>query len=508
MAKLLAIEWDAREARYVLASGRGAKLTIEEAAALEMPSDVEGAAARRAVGDLLREALAGKAARATTIVGVDRSQIELVTLSVPPASDAELPEIVWNEAMRTTSAIGEDFVLDFVPHADAAGAVQQVTAAGMSRARLEQLQAVLSGAGASAKSVTVRPYATAALVLASLAEQVQPSLVINVLADEVDLIVLSGGQTVFWRTLRQTDVSRDASAARRLLAEIQRTRVVAQSHTGGKPIEAAYLCGGLDEHPALVDVLRGELPLELTLVDPFQGLGGQAAPEHPGRYSALVGMLASEAAGRRQAIDFLHPRQRPAPPDRRRTFVLAGAAASVVLLFGGYQVWSKFAAADTEIETLEAQLDELDDQFKRAGQRQKVIAAIDDWSTADVNWLDELRDLSLRFPSGRDAVVERLALSQGRGEGATIDMVGIVRDPVVVSHFENQLRDEHHQISSRHMQQRLEENDYTWHFESSIVVAPRAAGQYLSHLPATAAGESSGARQTKSAPPRSAANKR
>ena len=100
-----------------------------------------------------------------------------------------------------------------------------------------------------------------------------------------------------------------------------------------------------------------------------------------------------------------------------------------------------------------------------------MIQAINEWGENDVNWLDELRDLSLRFPSDRDAVVLRMGLGHARGEGGTIDMVGVVRDPVIVTRIENSLRDKHHQISSRHVQERVQENSYSWHFESSLVVA-------------------------------------
>jgi intergrase/recombinase len=74
-------------------------------------------------------------------------------------------------------------------------------------------------------------------------------------------------------------------------------------------------------------------------------------------------------------------------------------------------------------------------------------------------------------------------LSHARESGGTIDLVGIVRDPIVVSRIESNLRDEHHQISSRHMQERLQEDNYSWHFESTIGVTPREAKQYVSHLP-------------------------
>ena len=136
-------------------------------------------------------------------------------------------------------------------------------------------------------------------------------------------------------------------------------------------------------------------------------------------------------------------------------------------------MWTTFAEVDAENESLAAELDRLDDQFKRAGKQQKVIEAVRDWGEHDVNWLDELRDLSLRFPSGRDAVLLRMGLSHARARRHDIDMVGVVRDPVIVSRIENSLRDKYHQISSRHVQERMQDKSYSWHFESSLIVAQR-----------------------------------
>ncbi len=477
MARMIALNWPGKgkQVRWVLASSRGSRLALEAAGTLALPSEAEGAGAALQLGELLRSELGGKAKGAVALLSVDRSQVELVSLTLPPAPDTELPELVRNQAMRENVAIGDDAELDFVPLDDDPAQPRHVTAVAISGTRLEQMRAVLNDAGLVPKAIVVRPYATAALVLDSLEDRDQTCLVVNVVEEEIDLVALSKGRIAYWRTLRQANVSQDRAAAARLAAEIQRTLVVARVQLAGQAIEAVYLCGGLDEHPALVEVLREQLPLPLTLVDPLAAHGGlDEAPQASGPLSALVGMLAVEANGAKHAIDLLHPRKQPGPPDRRRTLVLAGAAAAVVLLLGGYQVWSTFSTADEQIETLTADRDRLDDLLKQAGQKKKVIQSLRDWSKNDVNWLDELRDLSLRFPSGRDAVVLRMGLNQGRGAAGEIDVVGIVRDPIVVSHIENNLRDAYHQISSRHMQERLQENDYSWHFESSIEVAAQA----------------------------------
>jgi hypothetical protein len=371
--------------------------------------------------------------------------------------------------------------------------------------------ATSTAAGLNAATIGLRPYAAAEAFLANPSERELTCLLINVFADDIDLSVVSAGKVVYWRTVRQVDASHDPVAAGKLVAEINRTLLVAGNQLEGQAIESIYLFGTLEEHPALWEQLRDSMSQPCALVDPFapHELATSALPDDVGRYSALLGLALSAARGARPAIDLLHPRKRPAPPDRRRATVLAGTAAAVLLLLGGYNVWSSFATIDADNANLSAQLSQLDDDFKRAGKQQKLIQAIEQWRADDVNWLDELRDLSLRFPSGRDAVVLRMGLSHGRGEGATIDMVGVVRDPAIVSRIENNLRDKHHQISSRHVQERVQDKGYTWHFESSLVVAPRDKKQYTSHLPQPADSQAAPAQEPpqRAAPPLRAAAK-
>jgi Tfp pilus assembly PilM family ATPase len=514
MARLLALDWDQHEARYVVANTRGAQLVLEAAASIALATSSDEGASRLQLGHALQAALGRhKVGRALTLLGVERSQIEVLSLTLPPSSDAELPELVRHQAMRESAAITDDSSLDFVPLSDDPQGPRRVAAVALSRQRREQLQAVCAEAGVTPHAIVLRPYAATALFLGSSPPNDQACLLINAFADEIDLSVVSGGKVAFWRTLRQANVSHDPVAAKKLIAELNRTLVVVQDQLGEQPIAAAYLYGALAEHPALVEQLRDDFSLPVTLVDPFAALAEPPGemPENPGRFSSLLGMLSVEAQHKAQAIDFLHPRKRPAPPDRRRQAIVASAAATVVLLLGGYYAWSTFAEVNAENESLDAELDRLDEQFKRAGKQQKVIQAIHDWGEHDVNWLDELRDLSLRFPSGRDAVLLRMALSHGRGTGATIDMVGVVRDPAIVSRIENNLRDKYHQISSRHVQERVQEKSYSWHFESSLVVAERDKRDYVSHLasrPEPEPAETAPPAPQKLVPPRPADNKR
>ena len=45
------------------------------------------------------------------------------------------------------------------------------------------------------------------------------------------------------------------------------------------------------------------------------------------------------------------------------------------------------------------------------------------------------------------------------------------------------MRDRHHDISSKRVQERVREKSYTWHFETSMQVDKRVKSELLSHLP-------------------------
>ena len=84
MARFLALDWDRHEARYVLATTSGRKITVLSAQSVSLEAADEGAPATPGV--LLRKALPrGKAARTQVMVGLGRGSIELMHFTVPPA---------------------------------------------------------------------------------------------------------------------------------------------------------------------------------------------------------------------------------------------------------------------------------------------------------------------------------------------------------------------------------------------------------------------------------------
>ena len=483
MARLLAVDWDRHEARYVLATSSGENLKIRAATSVPLVDVAEGGNAPHPdVGGSLRAALADQqVTRAVTLVGVERASIELLHFTLPPATDRELPELVANQAMRESQLVTEQSRLDFVPEDDNATGPRNVTAAVLSSEQFEQIQATCQTAGLKPKRLLLRPYASASLFRRVVPRAERICLLMNLVAEEVDLIFLVEGRVVFFRTVRLPNIADREKATARLLTEVNRTLVVAaQSRLSEEMVECVYLFGSPDEHEGLSDRIRDQLSLPVVVIDPFAAVDapGDLVEEHSGRFASLLGMLLDEALNGGHAIDFVHPRRQPEPPNRRRMALRIAALLGIAALVVTYYMWTTLSDLDADVSQRFKQLRELDASAKRAAKQQQLVAEIRNWQASDVAWLDELRDLSLRFPSGRDIVVLGMSMSAAPNGGGAITLNGLVRAPDIVDRLERNIRDQHHEISSKRVQQRLREKSHTWHFESSMSVARRNKAEY------------------------------
>jgi hypothetical protein len=495
MARFLALDWDRHEARYVLATTSGRKITVLAAQSVPL-SDDEGSAA--SPGVLLRKAIPrGTAGRTQVMVGLSRGSIELMHFIVPPATDKELPQLVLNQAIRESQSVTDDTLLDFVALSQTSGEPRKITAATIEPGELERIKGICKDAGLKPQRMLLRPFASASLFGRTETGAKGPCVLVNPVGDEVDLSIMAGGRAVFSRTARLPDPSDEEKTTRQIVLEIGRTLAVAsQDQLVGGPIETVYVFGGPEEYAALVEQIGDELLLAAQVVDPFQAVTIRQTryPEDAGKYASLLGMLVDEAHSAAHAVDFLNPKKMPKPPSRAWVGIAAAALLGAFVLWTWYQAHGEFVVLDAQITNLNAEYVEQHKQIQAAvvphvgklrGKRvdyartlSGVRGQIEAWDTADVNWLDELRDLSLRLPSSRDVLLMRMSMLPARGSGGVVSFNGLVRDPLVVVGMETDIRDYFHVISSRHQQQRSTSGDYTWSFETSIVATRRPKEYY------------------------------
>ncbi|HVW36136.1 MAG TPA: hypothetical protein VHB99_02485, partial [Pirellulales bacterium] len=459
MARILAIEWDNTEARVVVATPRGESISIDEAFAIPLPPRGE-----QDSGDADRGAVIGAAigarrlGRVQCLAAVGRASIELKQLSLPPSPDDELPDLVRFQALRDFHSLDEDWPLDFIPLTPEADKPRQVLAAAISTELVAQIRGTMRKAGLEPERLVLRPCAAASLLRrVEIHEPEHVRLLVDVLADEADLTVLVDGQVVFLRTARLPGDALAPDAHRPLVSEIRRTIAAARNQLGGRKVDAIHLCGSGADHAALAAQIEREIDLPCRVFDPFAGLSlsrelKTSPPDRTGRFTPLVGMLIDESQQAAPAIDFLNPRRRPPPPDHRRKLALVGAAVGALVLLGAGWFWSQLSQLDDEIATLAQDSKDKDKLVAKAKEFELAAKEIDAWRAGDINWLDELRELSGDFPVAKDVLITQLRMGP-HNAGGEIALEGYLREAANADAFEASLRDESHRVEGRGLQQ-------------------------------------------------------
>ena len=289
MSQLFALEWDPREIRLMVASGRGRQMVIEQAFSIPCETDPSAADTAEQIGKRIASELDARGlGRAEAVVAVGRNSIELRQLQLPPAPDDELPDMVRFQATREFNELDDKWLLDFVPIEGSADSPRTVLATAIAPSILKQIEAVCQHAGLKMLRLLLRPCEAALLLEAEKSiPKGQVVLLVNPLGVEADLTAAVDGKAVFLRTTR---IASDPPPLQALLAEIRLTMAAASNQLGGRRIESIVLCGEPRPDLDLARAIEAELAIHVETFDPFGGVKlGHALvdspPPHPGRYA-------------------------------------------------------------------------------------------------------------------------------------------------------------------------------------------------------------------------------
>ncbi len=474
MSRLIAIDWDRTELRFVAASARAGRLIVGQAGCVWADDAESGWSSPEQLGAALRQALRSRGiGRGELVVVLDRASVELLELKLPPATDAELPQLVANEVLRESAFAGEEAVVDFVADAEQSGQARRVTAAVLPTARLRQVQQLCAAAGLKPGHIVLRSFAAASLYAHLTAPSQENCLLVNVASEEVDLITLQAGQVAYWRTARLPRQAHPEQLADVLLAEVRRTAAVAAAERPEAAIERVCFLAQKDEHPHLRQRIEEELNTPAMCLDPFEtlGVGEEQIPANRGRMAALLGALLDRVHGRRHAIDFLHPRRPRRQISRARMAAIGGAVLLVGAMLIGSLAWHEIRTLDGQNAELAEELRELTERVNQYSKKYAAAKPITQWQAREIVWLDELHRLSERFPQS-DALITRLSMSL-QSNGGRMVFQGMVRDPVLVTAVEQALRDDRHQVTARRIQRGVRTEGEPMHlFDAEIIIKP------------------------------------
>ena len=379
-------------------------------------------------GEKLKSELATHGlSRSDAIVVVSRADAEMRELSVPPAPNNELPDMVRFIARSEFATLNESWALDYFPMSDDEDKQRTVLAVGISPELQKQIQTIVEPAGLRVKHIVMRPYASLCLIQDEIKDD-ECRLLVDPNGNTTDMTLAEGGKILATRTVRILE-SHDANKrADLLLSEVRRTLASSRKTLGERKVSKIVVFGLANENKSLEGNLRNHLELETEFVNPLKHAQVASSLKEPAsveRYAALLGALAQNSLGKRHPIDFVNPRRPVIKKHNFKKLYLYGGFAAAALLLGVLYCWWILRAQSVEKVALQNRIDAV--QYKndgRAKDTQSVdqiveeVEKIDNWVKSDINWLEELYQFSERALTPDDAIVDLYDASASTRSGS------------------------------------------------------------------------------------------
>ncbi|MCA9242012.1 MAG: hypothetical protein KDA37_17500 [Planctomycetales bacterium] len=467
MAQSVAIEFDRAGVRAAVVEG-GA---LVRAARIEAPESESAAAIAAALRTALPEV---RWSRAEVVGVVAGDQLRCRLLKLPPAPDADLPDMVRMQAGREFAASDDLGVVDYVPLSGDEATQRLVLVAALSNDDLHLLKQLAGELDTSLERVTPR-----GLGSASLAMRVDPSLaagsrmVIAAAEESADLVVLQAGKPSLIRTARVRPD--DELAAMR--SEARRTSAMASQQTGERVESQCFI--GYAELPTQTASVGLSLAPLLTSRGKLSGAEVDAA----GRLSGVIGAaldLHEEAAA---AIDFLHPHQPTKDNTQQRRLVLLAAAAAASVLLGIGWCYLRLWSLDNEVAEKQDAIRQQQLKVEQLQPTRERAEAVAQWLATDVDWLDEIERLGRKlrpvpldqepYPADSDVFLRALDATPNtarNSRGGRIDITTASKTPYSYDEIEQGLRDEDHSVETSVSSLSTSGDQYRWEAKTTLRV--------------------------------------
>ena len=468
MAKQLAIEWDEREMRVIAARPKRNRFAVTDAFKIDLSDgDVDN------IGTQLSDELQQRGLTKTpTLVAIGRGRAELRQLNLPDLPDEELPDVVRFQAVRQFAAAGEKSVVDYLP-IERTGQGVEVAAAAVAPEHLQAINKTCSQSELSVERIVLRPTAAAALFeLADLSDS-DETILIDTLAEEVDIIVMRGGKPAFLRSVR-VPVTKD-DRIRSIVGEVRRSLMAARRDEDDSTSRQVVIWGRDSVHRDLASALNDSLKIKTQTIDPFELVDvadgvTDDLEDYVGRFAPLLGLLEAHFVQSDELIDFLNPRKRPEPKTNRDRVVVYSALAAAVVLLCAWLGWSRLAAEDRKLRSLTEESTRLKPFVDTANDLQSDLARVDEFLDGDVFVLGELAAVSDGLAPSGEMQMDQLTISATPRGGGTIDLKGVSKQSSAVTSMENALRDDNHVVTGDGAKTVLNRDPYDYQFNVKVKI--------------------------------------
>jgi hypothetical protein len=428
------------------------------------------------------------------VVLLSRPELELLTLTLPPASALELPALVASEVEQQLGDAEEPPAIDFyvlpnprteLVESDPAAAPSgvQVLAFALTASVQQTLLSQITGAGFRLVAIGSRHLAPLGLLRRKPVPESTPTVSVHLYASEAELAICRGAEPSLLRSIR-VNPEDPAQVAEQILLESQRCLALLP-HDFAEQTFSWFVYSSCEASWQVAQALEDHEQIAIQPIDPLMGWDVQSqveSPVAPQFASAANSGAAWDYLFGKLPVDLLAPKKAPKAANPMIRWGAMGAAAAMVLAIGVTFMLSDVNQLRDEVETLQRELNGAQQVTAKYREKADQVAAVESWLSDQVDWVDELNVLSKRLPDGQNATVRRLTAT-ANGNSATIDLAVQVAQQETISQLEASIRSAKYAVTSKQISQTPEAAEYPWQFETRIVfpVEPvKTAAQYRS----------------------------
>ncbi len=418
MAQLLAIDWDQDQFHIVAGSSTRRTLTVDKAVSFPLGEPLTLASAAN-LGRALKLFLKNSKLAATQVVfSVGRERVIFKDIRFPAVPVHEEPAVVRFQAGKEMTEPMETAIIDYAHVPQSAAASNRQVVAVISKRELPQIvQKLCDEAGLKALGVVPRSFGVGPAVVRSLpaGETLAPDgfhVVLALGAKWAELCFYRGEQVVLARSLSNSPL---------LAGEVKRSVAVFMAQNGAdvrmQPPQQLYVFGA----PGSLDERFAEVAgLPLHWLDPLQKDSAKAldAPR-TGGFAGPVGLLDLWAKTGKWPVNLVAPKKGQAPVNAdKRKLVVYGVAAAVLAAVGLFGMNRYLGDKQRQADSLARQKLDNEQILKNFAQDRADIDGIKEWDNANVPWLNEIYDLSARFPQHEGFRVNQMMASVTARKGS------------------------------------------------------------------------------------------
>jgi hypothetical protein len=419
---LLAIDWDQSQLHLAAVRTQRRGMQVEWASDWDMGEDLTPRSAE-AIGKRLREFLKAEGiAAGPTVVAIGREKVILKEVRFPHVSAGEEAALVRFQATKDVTDPPDTLEIDYSPRPPVSGASDRQALAVLTRKDVTlAVRALCRGAGLKLLGLAPRPFGASYALERTLqaggsglaTDAVQGMLTIG--QRWAELCLFRGHELLLARSL-------PADSA--LVGEVKRSLAVFAAQNAADPRLAGpgvlYVFGnGQSPAPALA----AALPCPVEVASPLTIADGVApSSEHQGPLAGAVGLAQRWSVARSLPVNLAVAKktQTAGSPTRQRWLVYS-VTAGLLLAAAVGSMYYVLSVKRGQIQKLTLERNRSDDDLRALAQDRVDIEALKEWQQGTIPWLDELYDLTARFPYEKGFRINHFVIEPGSGKKGAKD---------------------------------------------------------------------------------------